>query len=187
MRMLWIVLVAFGFTTAQAQSLKGSKASVNRMYKAALAEDLTFLRSLVEAERFADAKLLVRLRGNANYTVRTMTFPYVRPATKLFIERFSRQYRSACGHRLVVTSAVRPKNKQPRNASPKSVHPTGMAFDLRIPEESSCRKYLERNLLTLEKNKLLEVTRERRPPHYHVAVFPSRYQKYVAAKTKKPR
>ena len=97
---------------------------------------------------------------------------------KLFIERLSQQYRHACGERLVVTSLTRPLTHQPRNASDRSVHPTGMALDLRR-RQGTCRRWLEGTLLYLEDQDVLEATSERSPPHYHVAVFPSQYAAYV--------
>jgi nucleoid-associated protein YgaU len=39
-------------------------------------------------------------------------------------------------------------------------------------------------LLYLEGRNLIEATLERRPPHYHVAVFPQQYRTYVARITK---
>ncbi|MFN2239759.1 MAG: LysM peptidoglycan-binding domain-containing protein, partial [Thermoanaerobaculia bacterium] len=80
----------------------------------------------------------------------------------------------------VVTSITRPTSEQPRNASPYSVHPTGMALDLRIPAKGSCRKYLESRLLRLERDNVLDATRENRPPHYHIALNPTAYRNLVA-------
>ncbi|HSG48845.1 MAG TPA: LysM peptidoglycan-binding domain-containing protein, partial [Longimicrobiales bacterium] len=42
-----------------------------------------------------------------------------------------------------------------------------------------CRQWLERVLLSLEGAGVVEATRERFPPHYHVAVFPRQYTAYV--------
>jgi LysM repeat protein len=42
-------------------------------------------------------------------------------------------------------------------------------------------RWLEKTLLSLEKQGVLDVTRERRPPHYHVALFPQPYTRYVAS------
>ena len=36
--------------------------------------------------------------------------------------------------------------------------------------------------MTLERRDLVEATRERHPPHYHVALFPSSYRRYVTAR-----
>jgi LysM repeat protein len=99
----------------------------------------------------------------------------------LLNHRLSQQYRAACGERLIVTSLLRPINNQPANAVALSVHPTGMAVDLRIPTKSKCRSWLEKTLLSLEKERVLDVTRERRPPHYHVAVYAEQYETRVAA------
>ena len=56
-----------------------------------------------------------------------------------------------------------------------------MAVDLRIPPKQACRTWLENYLLAMEKDDVLDVTRERRPPHYHVAVFPDTYEQYVVS------
>jgi hypothetical protein len=88
-------------------------------------------------------------------------------------------YRSATAKALVVTSLTRPEALQPRNAHQLSVHPAGMAVDFRIPDDTSSRRWLETTLLRMEKDGLLDVTRERHPPHYHVAVFPKPYRAYA--------
>jgi hypothetical protein len=67
------------------------------------------------------------------------------------------------------------------NASAISVHPTGMAIDLRRSDSSGCRQWLETVLLDLEGKGVIEATREQYPPHYHVAVFPNPYLQYVAS------
>jgi nucleoid-associated protein YgaU len=99
---------------------------------------------------------------------------------KLFVQRLGAQYRRACGEELVVTSLTRPLSEQPRNASTLSVHPTGMAVDFRTSLNSVCRHWLESTLLYLEAAGVLEATRERRPSHFHVAVFPEPYAAYVS-------
>jgi len=90
----------------------------------------------------------------------------------------SGQFRRACGAPLVVTSLTRPQSYQLRNASDRSVHPTGMALDLRRPP-GTCRQWLERTLLYLEDQGVIEATAERHPPHYHIAVFPNQYAAHV--------
>jgi hypothetical protein len=80
----------------------------------------------------------------------------------------------------VVTSLTRPISEQPRNSHRLSVHPTGMAVDLRVPADSGARRWLENTLLSLENNGVLDVTKEKSPPHYHVAVFPLKYEAYAA-------
>ncbi|NIP81786.1 MAG: LysM peptidoglycan-binding domain-containing protein, partial [Gemmatimonadetes bacterium] len=124
---------------------------------------------------------LVPVPGNDNYLLARVSFPYARPEVKMFLERLSAQYRAACKEPLVVTSLTRPRNRQPNNASSRSVHPTGMAVDIRRSNQRSCRRWIEDTLLSLEQAGVVEATRERRPPHYHVAVFPRQYGRYVAA------
>lgn len=167
---------------AHAQSLRGSEASVNRAHWQAEAHDFTFLRGSSQVRRFADAGYLVRVRSNRDYTLHDVSFPYARPEVATFIQRLGGQYRRACGEQLVVTSLTRPLNRQPRNASVLSVHPTGMAVDLRRSRSSTCRRWLESTLLYLEGAGVVEATRERRPSHYHVAVFPRQYEAYVSSR-----
>jgi Tfp pilus assembly protein FimV len=61
-----------------------------------------------------------------------------------------------------------------------------MAVDLRYSRSRPCREWLEGVLLELEGEGVLEATRERFPPHYHVAVFPRQYAAYVAAIAERP-
>jgi LysM repeat protein len=173
------LMITVGSSAAAAQSLSGSRAAMRRQNSVAQKQDLTFLRNSSQVRRFIASGLLVRLPGNANYEVGRVSFPYARPAVKTFIERLSGQYRAACGEKLVVTSLTRPLSRQPRNAHELSVHPTGMAADLRISRKKKCRSWLESTLKDLEAERVLDATRERRPAHYHVAVFPAAYDGYV--------
>ena len=175
-----------GAHSAEAQSLKGSKASLAKQSRSARQHDYTYLRTSSQVREFARRGLIVRLSGNSNYRVADVSFPYARTEVKTFVERLGRQYRNACGERLVVTSLTRPTSRQPRNASPLSVHPTGMALDLRRSGRPACRAYLEKTLLTLEGRGVLEATRENHPPHYHVALFPQPYVRYLASRGEAP-
>lgn len=163
-----------------AQALRGGRSSVNRAYRVAQDHDFTFLKTSNQVRRFVDGGYLVQLRPTADFELNAVSFPYARPEVELFVERLSGQYHRACGERLVVTSLTRPLSRQPRNASDRSVHPTGMAVDLRRPQGGACRVWLERVLLQLEGSGVLDATLERRPPHYHVALFPRQYRAYVS-------
>jgi len=160
-------------------SLKGSQESVAVQNRVAQEHEFSYLKTSTQVRRFVDQGLLVNVPGNADYELSGVSFPYARPEVKLFIERLASQYKRATGEKLVVTSLTRPISRQPRNASSNSVHPCGMAVDIRRSNSSAARKWLERTLLTLEERGVLEATRERRPPHYHVAVFPTEYADYV--------
>ncbi len=171
---------------AGAQSLRGSRASVDKMYRQAVAEDFTFLEKSSNVRKFVSAGLLVELEPTEHYLLHRVSYPYVRPQVRTFVERIASQYSSACGEMLVVTSAVRPASRQPSNSTDKSVHPTGMAIDLRKPQNPKCLQWLRKTLLALEKSNVLEATEERSPAHFHVAVFPTRYKSYLATITRKP-
>lgn len=168
--------------TLQGQSLRGSRASLNLQNRIAAEHDFTYLRTTSQMRRFVDAGYLVRVRSNGDFRVKWEGRAYARPEVALFIERLGGQYRAACGEQLVVTSLTRPKSRQPRNASPRSVHPTGMAIDLRRSGRRACRGWLEAALLQLEQAGVIEATREYRPSHYHVAVFPNQYARYVESR-----
>lgn len=165
-----------------AQSLRGSYLSMTRQNEIARDHDYTFLRDGTQVRRFVRSGFLVPIETNDDFVVHRVSYPYARLEVSTFIHRLASQYRAACGERLVVTSLTRPLAGQPRNASSRSVHPAGMAVDLRVPSNGTCRSWLERTLLSLESQGVLDATRERRPPHFHVAVFPSRYARYVEAR-----
>lgn len=171
-------LLAVG-APAAAQSLRGSRASLDRQNRAARQHDFTYIDTATRIRYFAEQGWLVRVRSNGDYRLHAVSYPYARPELALFIRRLGAQYRASCGEQLVVTSLTRPTNRQPRNASDRSVHPTGMAADLRYSPSRRCRSWLESVLLSLERAGVIEATRERYPAHYHVAVFPRQYAYYV--------
>jgi hypothetical protein len=154
-----------------AQTLRGSPASVDLMYASAHAKDLAFLHSRGDIYEAATDGDLALLTINENVTLERVTFPFVLPSTRAFVDSIAAQYRAACGERLAVTSGARPIAEQPRNASPKSVHPTGMAVDFRKPPSGPCLTWLRASLIDLEKRGVIEATEERHPAHFHVAVL----------------
>ena len=164
-----------------AQSLRGSTSSMDRQVQMASAHDYTYIETPDRVRFFADRGWIVPIKAGRNHKLHAVSFPYARPEVQVFIERLSRQYRNACDEQLVVTSLTRPQNRQPRNASDRTVHPTGMALDLRSSWDRNCRDWLEGVLLSLERGGILEATLERNPRHYHVALFPQPYASYVAS------
>jgi hypothetical protein len=155
---------------AEAQSLRGSPASVDRMYYRAHAERLTFFETENAVKEAAEAGDVALLWGNMDYAVVGTRVPYVRPSTLRFIEQLGAAHRKACGQPIVVTSGIRPTSRKLRNGHVKSVHPTGMAVDIR-KSPGNCREWLRRALSGLEAQGLIEATEENRPPHFHIAVF----------------
>lgn len=168
--------------TALAGELGGSRAALRRANRIARKSEFRFLRTAAEVRAWVRMERLVTVRTTSNYVVNDVSFPYARPAVKAFLDRLAAQYRNATGERLVVTSLTRPVSRQPENASALSVHPAGMAVDLRIPKSARNRRWLERTLLSLEDKAVLDVTRERHPAHYHVAVYPEQYERYLASR-----
>ena len=177
-----LVCIAATAVPAEAQSLKGSKKSLDLQVRVASQHDFTYIETSEQVRWFVDNGYLVRLRSGNGYELKSMSYPYARPAVDLFVSRLGPQYRAACGEPLVVTSLTRPTTRQPRNASSRSVHPTGMAMDLRRSNNRSCRSWMESVLLGLERAGVLEATYERNPPHFHVSLFPSQYEAYVERK-----
>jgi LysM repeat protein len=167
--------------SAHAQTLRGSSSSIERQNNLAVAYGFTFVQTAQHMSRLVEGGQLVRVLPTQSLTLHDVSFPYARAGVKLFVNRLSTQYRNACGEKLTVTSLSRPIDQQPPNAATRSVHPAGMAVDLRVPRGRQCRSWLENTLLSLEAKGVLDVTRERRPPHYHVAVFVESYESYVAS------
>ncbi|HEU4885267.1 MAG TPA: DUF5715 family protein [Longimicrobium sp.] len=163
-----------------AVTMRGSPASMERQHANAVASDFTFAETPAAIDDLVKKGRLVRLTGGADYTLAKVSHPYTRPEVKTFVENVSAEYRKACGERLVVTSLTRPRTEQPGNAHKLSVHPAGMAVDFRISRASKCQKWFEKALLAFEEKNLLDATRERNPPHYHVAVFTREYRAYAA-------
>ena len=180
----FIILASLVGSWAQAQTLKGSPTSIENQYRAAHAYGYTFVKNSGSIRQIVNSGQLVRVNVDKHMVLHDVSFPYVVPGAKVFLSRLSAQYHRACGEKLTVTSLLRPKDRQPANSAVKSVHPAGMAIDLRIPKKHKCRSWLERTLLSLEKDRVLDVTRERRPPHYHVAVFVERYETRLAARSR---
>jgi hypothetical protein len=158
-------------------TLRGSRASMLRQNGVARDEAYSFLRTPAQVRSYAAQGHLVPLPGNDAYRV-IAGYSYARPVVLAFIERLAAGYYEACGEQLVVTSLTRPSTRQPPNASPLSVHPAGMAVDLRVSGRAGCRSWLTRELLQLEEAGVLDATLEHRPPHFHVAVFPAQYMAY---------
>lgn len=164
---------------AAAQSLRGSPASVDHMYRQAVAHDLHFYQTSSGIRRAVERGDFVRLGGNVDYTLGSVSHPYVLPITRTFIHRLAAQYRVQCGERLVVTSGARPQEMRLVNGAARSVHPTGMAVDLRKPTNARCLRWLRETLAYLDAQGVVEAIEESRPPHFHVAVFPTPYRRYV--------
>jgi len=173
------VLCAASATSAHAQrrsqfpdELRGSKASVQKMWDFAVDHGLTFYRTPGDIDQAVAAGKLVQLTGDSTYELsRGVGFSYATKEARQFVLGFAPQYRAACGTPLMVTSAARQTSRQPRNANPYSVHPTGIAIDIRRPPAGPCQRWVRGALAQLEDQGLVEATEERHPVHLHVAVL----------------
>ena len=177
----WVLPAALALCAApaDAQSLRGSPASIDRMYNHARSNDITFYRTGTGVRGAARDGDLVRMSGNDDYRLAGVSYPYVLSATRTFVQRLGAQYREVCGEKLVITSGLRPTTLRLANSTDRSVHPTGMAVDIRRPRGGRCLSWLRETLMHLERQGVIEATEERRPPHFHVAVFPAPYRRYV--------
>lgn len=165
-----VAAIAVPLHRSCAQTLRGSPASVDLMYTTAHSRDLAFLGARGDIYDAAKDGDLVMLSVTDDLDLDRVAYPFVLPATKRFADSLAAEYHKGCGQRLIVTSGARPIDEQPPNASPKSVHPTGMAVDFHKPAEP-CLTWLRKNLVALEDAHVIEATEEHHPPHFHVAVL----------------
>ncbi len=172
-------LLAVPSVADAAGKLTGSVSSMRGQHAVAVKGDLEFIADAAQVQQMVNRGGLERIESNEHFSLHQVSYPFGVPEVKLFIERLGQQYYEANGAPLVVTSLTRPASQQPRNAHQLSVHPAGMAVDFRVPQDAKARQWLESVLLQLENRGVLDVTRERFPPHYHVAVFPAQYRAYV--------
>ena len=180
-----VILLAGGATAtlsrpALAGTLHGSRASMLHQHEVAVKLDYSFVRTPAQLEALVADSALQPVTPNSDLQLSGVSYPFTRPAVRDFVEWLAAAYHDAVGSPLIVTSLTRPTSLQPRNASPLSVHPAGMAVDLRIPTDTRALEWLEQKLLSLEQAGVVDVTREHSPPHLHVAVFPEQYAAFAA-------
>jgi LysM repeat protein len=154
------------------ESLRGSKESVEKMYDFAQRYRYPFYLTPVTLDSAIAQGKLVALTGDATYELtRGVGFSYATREAKEFVTLFAPQYLATCGSPLTVTSAARPLSRQPHNANPHSVHPTGIAVDIRRPPAGPCLTWVRGALAELEAKGIIEATEEHHPVHLHVAVL----------------
>lgn len=97
--------------------------------------------------------------------------PFVLPSTAAFVRRLSAEYYAAGCGLLVVTDAARLTSERPWGSSIHSVHPAGMAVDIRtryIPIE--CADWLRAYVSQMEAEGKVDGTQEWKPEHLHLVV-----------------
>lgn len=171
-----------GFQQAKAKrgqssaSLRGSARSVDKQVIAARRSGLKRYKSRKQVLRAIRKGHLKRVKATYYLELSNVSYPYAHPKLHSLLNKLGRLYYKHCRTPLVITSLTRPINEQPRNGSKRSVHPAGIAADLRVPPHV-CRKWLRNTLLSWESQGLIEATREKRPPHFHIVVMPHRLNK----------
>lgn len=154
------------------EALHGSPASVEKMYDFAQRYHYPFYLTPATLDTAIAHGKVVALTGDSTYDLtRGVGFSYATREAKQFVTLFAPQYLAACGAPLTVTSAARPMSRQPRNANPHSVHPTGIAVDIRRPPPGPCLTWVRNALVELERKGIIEATEEHHPVHLHVAVL----------------
>jgi LysM repeat protein len=162
--------------------LKGSSESLDVQNRQAQKHQLKYHKTSNELYQSVSQKKLVAVSPSKSLELAGVSFPFALETTRDFLKGFSKAYQAYCQEALIVTSLTRPNTHQPKNASIRSVHPTGLAIDLRIPSTQKCKAWLVDALVYLEEQKVVEATQERKPPHFHLVVFPNAYQNFVAQK-----
>jgi hypothetical protein len=163
----------FGDASAQSKpiSLIGSPESVDYQSDVINEKGLVYSQNGRELVDLIDRGILVEVAGGRYYDLYDVSFPFALPEVKGFVESLAQDYFGACNRLMIVTSLIRPVNRWLKNSHPKSVHPTGAAIDLRIPPNEDCEEWLEKRLIVLEEEGVIEATRENSPPHYHIAIL----------------
>ena len=97
--------------------------------------------------------------------------PYALPSTVAFVTQMSVAYNAAGCGKLVVRDALRLTTERPKNGSIHSVHPAGMAIDIRVKYiKSECADWLRSYFRLKEAAGKVDGTHELEPEHLHVVV-----------------
>ena len=83
-----LLSVLFSASIAQAQSLKGSPASIERQYQAARSYGLAFVDTSRSVRKYVGTQL-VRVNPDRYLELHDVSYPYAVPTTKLFLNRLS--------------------------------------------------------------------------------------------------
>lgn len=146
-------------------------------------------------KRFVRRGLLVRVpTSTRHYYLKSIpaSYRYLRPWSKLFLDRLSRQYHARFQRKLRVTSLVRTvpyqralqsrnQNAAAARGSKRSSHLTGATLDIsKAAMRPAELAWMRRVLLALKKAGYLYAVEEFRQPTFHILVFRN-YPSYVKA------
>ena len=156
----------------------GEVSSSEQQFRYAAEKQVPFMTSEADYQMRIASGYFVRLE-NPFMDVQARR-PYVLPSTVAFVVELATEYYAAGCGRLVVRDALRITNEQPSNGSNYSVHPAGMAVDLRVRDiGEACESWMNNYLLEKEAEGRVDATREywkmvrgqKVPnPHFHLVV-----------------
>jgi hypothetical protein len=191
------VLLTLPASWAESASLlRATASSLTIENQRADADDLSRLTGLPMLRRFVRAGLLVAVPSTTkhSYTHNISTaYRYLRPWSKLFLDRLSSQFHSRFGHRLRVTSLVRTVSfqqnlaKRNGNAAPaygpkRSSHLTGATLDISKKGMTGRElDWMRRVLHSLTVSNYIHAIEEFQQSAFHIMVFRN-YPQYVRAR-----
>jgi hypothetical protein len=177
--------------------LKASSSSPLVQNSYADRENLSRMRDVSMIGRFHRNGYLVRVPSSTpHYYVRYVStnYRYLRPWSKLFLDRLSRQYYARFHKKLRVTSLVRTValqralstkngNAGPARGVRRSSHLTGATLDISKRGMTAAElKWMRRVIYSLKRQGYLYGIEEFHQPVFHIMIYRS-YHEYVSART----
>ena len=189
-------LLAHGFPAGAAvrTSLRGTRQSQIVQNQRADRDHLSRMTDQKTLDRFKRLELIVSVPAKTrDYYIHDVAaqYQYLRPWTKLFLDRLSSQFRSRFGRPLRITSLIRTAayqiqlSRRNGNAASsvgekRSSHLTGASLDISKKGMTAARQRWVRNVLASLKAKgYLFAVEEFYQPNFHVMVYRN-YPEYVA-------
>jgi Family of unknown function (DUF5715) len=187
-----VLLIAAGASVADI-SLVADAGSQRAQNERADADNLSRMANVAMIRRFVRLGLLVRVPASTrSYYVSGISpkYRYVRPWTRLFLDRLSRQFQARFGARLRVTGLIRTvayqralrgrnTNAAPALGPERSSHLTGATLDIsKRFMKPRHKEWMRRVLYRLNEEDVIHAIEEFRQPTFHVMVYRS-YRKYV--------
>ncbi len=192
----WCLAAGLGLLAAGeagATALRATQQSQVTQNRRADSDDLSRMRDVAMVRRFAKAGLLVPVPAQArHYYLKEIpsSYSYLRPWSKLFLDRLSQQYYARFGRKLRVTSLVRTVGLQnalgERNGNAadahgprRSSHLTGATLDISKATMSAAEQEWMRGVLaSLKQRGYLYAVEENQQPTFHIMVYRN-YPQYV--------
>lgn len=147
----------------------GCQTTSEQQFQYALKQNLTPVTTAAEyADRIARGQF-VRLEGP--HLLVLAKRPYALPSTVAFMMELSAAYHATGCGQVIVKDAVRLVSERPPNGSIHSVHPSGMAVDIRVRYiKPACADWLRMYVRQKEAVGAVDATHELHPEHLHIVV-----------------